>query len=69
MAKPTRAELLCEIDNIEASLHLMLPLEYLESIGAGAEAPNGFKRDLHLRCLRVFDDLASRLAAERRKGA
>lgn len=63
MTKPTREELLCEINNIESCLSQMLPREYLESIGASAEAPDGYERDLSLRCLRVFDDLAMRLAA------
>ena len=49
-----------EVANIEAHIKALLPESYLESIGANVQAPN-HKRELHHRCMRIFDDLASRL--------
>lgn len=50
-----------EVANIEAHIKALLPESYLESIGANVQAPN-HKRELHHRCMRIFDDLADRLA-------
>lgn len=63
MAKRTRLDLLIEIDNIESHIKMLLSDEYLESIGANVNAPT-YQRPLHLRCMRILDDLSNRLAAE-----
>ena len=57
----TRDEMKNELANIECHIRTFLPVEYLESIGANVQAPN-HKRELHHRCMRIFDDLATRLS-------
>lgn len=51
-----------EVANIEGHIEALLPDDYLASIGADVQAPN-HKRQLHHRCMRIFDDLADRLKA------
>jgi hypothetical protein len=51
-----------EIANIEGHIKALLPADYLASIGANVQAPN-HKRERHHRCMRIFADLADRLAA------
>ncbi len=57
----TRDEMKNELANIECHIRTFLPAEYLESIGANVQAPS-HKRELHHRCMRIFDDLATRLS-------
>ena len=54
---------------IEANIRMILPADYLADIGASEQCQTGKQLPLHVRCLRIFNDLATRLAAERRKGA
>lgn len=56
----TAQEAQTEVANIEGHIKAMLPADYLASIGA-----NGAGTELHHRCLRIFSDLADRLAAPR----